>query len=76
MKWNVLLGIVLSVGFVLGILYQVDFTQLLTALQSVRPVPLALALFTGTGQTRADPATLFGSIHRVHGQHAASCTRR
>jgi uncharacterized protein (TIRG00374 family) len=43
MKWNVLLGIVISVGFVLGILYQVDFTQLLTALQSVRPVPLVLA---------------------------------
>jgi uncharacterized protein (TIRG00374 family) len=43
MKWNVLLGIVISIGFVLGILYQVDFTQLLTALQSVRPVPLVLA---------------------------------
>ena len=43
MKWNVLLGIVISVGFVLGILYQVDFTQLLTVLQSVHPMPLALA---------------------------------
>jgi uncharacterized protein (TIRG00374 family) len=43
MKWNVLLGIVISIGFVLGILYQVDFTHLLTVLQSVRPVPLALA---------------------------------
>jgi uncharacterized protein (TIRG00374 family) len=43
MKWNVLLGIVISIGFVLGILYQVDFTQLLTALQSVHPVPFVLA---------------------------------
>jgi glycosyltransferase 2 family protein len=43
MKWNVLLGIVISVGFVLGILYQVDFTQLLTALQSVHLASLALA---------------------------------
>ena len=43
MKWNVLLGIVISVGFVLGILYQVDFTQLLTVLQSVQPMPLVLA---------------------------------
>ena len=43
MKWNVLLGIVISVGFVLGILYQVDFTQLLTVLQSVHPMPLVLA---------------------------------
>jgi glycosyltransferase 2 family protein len=42
MKWNVLLGIVISVGFVAGIFYQVDFTQLLTALQSVHPVPFAL----------------------------------
>ena len=43
MKWNVLLGIVISVGFVLGIFNQVDFTQLLTALQSVHPLPFALA---------------------------------
>jgi uncharacterized protein (TIRG00374 family) len=39
----VLLGIVISVGFVLGIFYHVDFTQLMTALQSVHPVPFALA---------------------------------
>jgi uncharacterized protein (TIRG00374 family) len=43
MKWNVLLGIIISVGFVLGIFYHVDVVQLLTALQSVHPVPFALA---------------------------------
>jgi hypothetical protein len=43
MKWNVVLGFVISVGFVLAIFYQVDVAQLLSALRSVHPVPLLLA---------------------------------
>jgi uncharacterized protein (TIRG00374 family) len=43
MKWNVLLGIVISVAFIVGIFSQVDFPTLLTALQSVHPIPFALA---------------------------------
>lgn len=43
MKWNVVLGIVISMTFVLVIFHQVDLTKLTAAIQSVNAFPLILA---------------------------------
>lgn len=43
MKWNVLLGLAVSAAFMLVIFYQIDFAQLMTALQSVAVLPVFLS---------------------------------